>query len=125
MELCHYSKRENLAVILVTWNAALRVYHLEGNLSKGVLHAHLLPPENSLFTDAIPDHGKYWALAEGQFVAFRPAGGRDFSVDIVKLESDVCFSLNKFKTTLHMICQEGGLNYVSEFFLNESFVDPS
>jgi hypothetical protein len=110
--LCHYSQADGFGILLAVWNTALRIYHLTDSATKAVLHAELLPPTGTLFNDALPDHGKYWALAEGTFVAFRPNEKGELDVSIVELESKECTTLSKFETTLHMICKEGGLNYV-------------
>ena len=70
----------------MAWNSALRVYNLIENSTKSVLDNEFLPPSGSFFTDALPDHGKYWALTDqGQFVAFRPTSDKKFNVSLVQL----------------------------------------
>ena len=57
----------------MAWKTVLRVYNIIDDGTKLILDQQLRPPTGSIFTDAIPDHGKYWALTDQQqFVAFRP-----------------------------------------------------
>ena len=68
----------------MAYKSALRIYNLNSRATKSVLDQEFIPPSQSLFTDAIPDHGKYWALTdEGKFVAFRPSADNKYEVDIV------------------------------------------
>jgi len=55
-------------------------------------------------------------------VAYRIDANLTINTDYIDLESKECWGLNKYETTLHMICKEGGLNYVAEMYFNESFV---
>ena len=57
---------------MVTWNKILIVYEITNKISKATLSFELPPPAGTLFTDAMPDHGNYWAIADGKFMAFRP-----------------------------------------------------
>lgn len=43
----------------------------------------LLPPNNTTFTDAVPDHSRYWALIEGYLVAYRPNKAGQIEVSTV------------------------------------------
>jgi len=71
-ELCHYNKREDKGIVLATWSSILIVYEITENISKATLSFELPPPKGTTFTDAIPDMGKYWGLADGKLMAFRP-----------------------------------------------------
>ena len=70
--LCHYSKADDYGLILATWSSILIVYEITDNIGKATMSFELPPPAGTTFTDAMPDHGKYWALADGKFMAFRP-----------------------------------------------------
>lgn len=84
--LCHYSQSQDFGILFIAWSSALRVYSLTENSTKSALDHELLPPSGTFFTDALPDHGKYWALTDkGQFVAFRPTQDKTFNVSIVNL----------------------------------------
>ncbi len=83
-------------MVLATWNTALRVYEITAKATKGTLTLDLLPPGQTQFTDAVPDHGRYWALAEGKFVSFRPTSNGQYEVNLVELESKECIGLNKY-----------------------------
>lgn len=61
--LCHHDKGKDVSIILATWNTGLRVYEITSGSTKGTLTMEFLPPGSSQFTDAVPDHGRYWALA--------------------------------------------------------------
>lgn len=45
----------------------------------------MFPPNNKTFTDAVPDHNKFWALIEGSFVGYRPNKAGDMEISIVEL----------------------------------------
>ena len=70
--LCHYSKSDDYGLILATWSKILIVYELTDKASKATLSFELPPPAGTTFSDAIPDHGRYWAIADGKFMTFRP-----------------------------------------------------
>lgn len=71
--------------MVATWNTALRVYKISQKATEAILDQDFQPPANSQFTDAQPDFGRFWALAGGQLVAFRPDQAGTYSVDIVEL----------------------------------------
>ena len=105
--LCHYSESQKYGILFMAWNTALRVYNINVNSkneSTVVLDQELLPPTGAMFTDAIPDHGRYWALTDNkQFVAFRP-NNKTYDISIVELESKICTLINKYRSTIHLIC---------------------
>ena len=70
--LSHYSKSDGSGIILATWSKILIVYELTANASKATLSFELPPPAKTIFTDAIPDNGRYWAIADDKFMTFRP-----------------------------------------------------
>jgi len=41
--------------------------------------------------------------------------------DYITLESLDCWGINKFESTIHVICRESGASYVAEYYYNSSF----
>lgn len=120
-ELCHVDGAKNWMKVILVWDSSIQIYHFSLDLKSTTLTQALVPPTGKLYTSAVVDHNIY-ALIEGQLVAYRTDANLTINADFIDLESRECFGLNKYESTLHMICKEGGANYVAEMLFNESFV---
>lgn len=95
-KLCHYDSEKDKGIVITTWNSALRVYHISNKATVAILDQDFKPPSERQFTDVYPDFGRFWALAEGHLVVFRPNSEGKYSVEIVNLESSECMKINKY-----------------------------
>lgn len=60
------------AVIL--WDSVMKVYHFSLDVKKAEVVNELTPPTGKLYTSAAIDHD-FYALVEGQLVAYRTRNG--------------------------------------------------
>lgn len=84
-KLCHYDRVLDNGIVIATWNTALRVYHISNKATVAILNQEFKPPTSRMFTDVYPDYGRFWALADGELVVFRPDRDGQYSVGLVQL----------------------------------------
>ena len=99
------------------------VYDFNYNLTHAFLVKELTPPEGKTYVSAVV-HRDFYVLSQKQLITYRMKEG-EYQADFVGLESEECWGLNKYDTTLHMICKESGAHYVAEMYFNSSFVKVS
>lgn len=88
---------------VVVWNTVLKVYKFATDFLSVKLFQEFTPPKGKYYTSAIIDHN-FYALIEGQMIAYRTDKNNTAQIDYVDLESKDCWGMNKYETTLHIIC---------------------
>lgn len=107
--------------IVAVWDNVIKVYHFSFDLKEVSLAHEFTPPAGKVYTGAAIDHD-YYALIQGQLVAYRRTPNLTMETSYIDLQSKDCWGINKYESTLHIICREGGVNYVAEFYLDQDFV---
>jgi hypothetical protein len=69
---------------VVVWNTVLKVYKFSTDLLSVKLSQEFTPPKGKYYTSAVIDHN-FYALIEGQLIAYRTDANNTSIIDYVDL----------------------------------------